>query len=208
MYCNWGKRVFDLVFASILIVLLFPLIVLVYFLVRFFLGTPVFFTQLRPGLYEKPFRLYKFRTMLSSKDREGHLLSDDKRLTRFGRLLRSLSLDELPELINVIKGEMSLVGPRPLLMEYLPWYTERQRRRHQIRPGITGWAQINGRNALNWEKKFELDVWYLENCSLILDFKILLMTIMKALKREGISAEGFATMSRFDQEVQTKRTSG
>lgn len=201
MYCQWIKPIFDVVAATLLLILLFPLFLLVYLLVRLFLGAPVFFNQLRPGLHEKPFLLYKFRTMLNKRDKHGHLLSDAQRLTKFGRLLRSLSIDELPELINVIKGQMSFVGPRPLLMEYLPYYSPRQRKRHHVRPGITGWAQINGRNTLNWKKKFELDVWYVEHCSFLLDCKIMFLTFIKIIKREGISAVGHATMTRFDIEA-------
>lgn len=208
MYCKWGKRNFDIIVASLALVLLFPLLLFLSVLVRLFLGSPVFFKQIRPGLNEEPFQLYKFRTMLDARNEKGELLSDDKRLTTFGRFLRSLSLDELPELINVIKGDMSLVGPRPLLMEYLPFYTDRQRLRHHAKPGLTGWAQINGRNALTWEKKFELDVWYVEHRSLWLDLKILFLTVAKIIQREGISAEGYATMSRFDLEVQKKFQEG
>ncbi len=206
MYCKWGKRNFDVIVASVMLVLLSPLFFFIYFLVRIFLGSPVIFKQTRPGLNEEPFQLYKFRTMLDARNAEGVLLSDEERLTAFGRLLRSLSLDELPELINVVMGSMSLVGPRPLLMEYLPFYSERQRLRHQVRPGLTGWAQINGRNALSWEKKFEYDVWYVEHYSLFLDLKIIFLTLGKLLKREGISAEGYATMSRFDLEAQANLT--
>lgn len=206
MYSKWIKRFFDIITASVMLILFFPIMIFLYLLVRLFLGAPVFFTQLRPGLNEKPFQLYKFRTMLDARNKDGLLLSDEERLTRFGRLLRSLSLDELPELINVIKGDMSLVGPRPLLMEYLPYYTERQRVRHQARPGVTGWAQINGRNTLNWEKKFELDIWYVERCSFFLDVRIIMMTIIKIIKREGINAVGHATMTRFDNESGDKKT--
>jgi len=200
MYCQWVKRTFDFALASLLLLMLFPLYLILFLLVRFFLGSPIIFKQQRPGLYGKPFCLYKFRTMLDSRDKEGQLLSDAQRLTRFGRLLRSLSLDELPELINVLKGEMSLVGPRPLLMEYLAHYSPRQAQRHNLRPGITGWAQVNGRNTLSWEKKFELDLWYVEHCSFALDCKIIFLTMMKMIKREGISAVGEATMTRFAGE--------
>jgi lipopolysaccharide/colanic/teichoic acid biosynthesis glycosyltransferase len=165
--------------------------------VRFRLGSPVFFRQVRPGRNGRPFKLIKLRTMTNEDDRQGTLPSDDNRLTDFGRWLRSTSLDELPELINVLKGEMSLVGPRPLLMEYLPLYSPRQARRHEVRPGITGWAQINGRNALSWEEKFELDVWYVENQSLWLDIKILFLTVLKVFTREGINAPGSATAPFF-----------
>lgn len=200
MYCKWSKRFFDIFAASLLLIFFLPIFVIVFFLVRIFLGTPVIFTQVRPGKDEKPFYLYKFRTMRDSRNSRGELLSDAERLTKFGKRLRSLSLDELPELINVLKGEMSLVGPRPLLMEYLPHYSEEQKLRHQVRPGITGWAQINGRNSLSWEKKFELDVWYVNHCSFILDLKIILLTVIKIFTREGINAVGQATMTRFDLE--------
>lgn len=164
---------------------------------RIKIGTPVLFTQERPGLYGKAFCVYKFRTMTNEKDTSGNLLPDADRLVPFGRFLRSTSLDELPELINVLKGDMSLVGPRPLLMEYLERYTPEQARRHEVRPGITGWAQVNGRNALSWEEKFQLDVWYVDNRSLWLDIKILFLTLWKTIKRENISQEGQATMSKF-----------
>ena len=191
------KRLFDLC-CSILSILIFalPLLLLVY-LVRSRLGSPVFFTQVRPGLNGKPFRMVKFRSMTDGRSPDGELLPDADRLTRFGALLRSTSLDELPELWNVLKGEMSLVGPRPLLIEYLPLYTPEQARRHDIRPGITGWAQVNGRNAISWEEKFALDVWYVENQSLWLDIKILWLTVRKVLVRDGISASGEVTASKF-----------
>ena len=204
MYCRWSKRIFDVVAATLLLILFAPILVLFCILIRIFIGTPIFFKQLRPGLNEKPFVLYKFRTMLDTNDNRGNLLSDGERLTRFGKWLRSLSIDELPELINVIKGDMSLVGPRPLLMAYLPYYTEEQRLRHAVRPGITGWAQINGRNTVTWQKKFALDVWYVANCSFILDMKILFLTLFKIVKREGINAVGQATMTRFDLEAKRK----
>lgn len=191
------KRLFDLC-GSILGILIFalPLLLLVY-LVRSRLGSPVFFTQVRPGLNGKPFRMVKFRSMTDARSPDGELLPDAERLTRFGALLRSTSLDELPELWNVLKGEMSLVGPRPLLLEYLPLYTPEQARRHDVRPGITGWAQVNGRNAISWEEKFALDVWYVENQSLWLDVKILWLTVRKVLVRDGISASGEVTASKF-----------
>jgi lipopolysaccharide/colanic/teichoic acid biosynthesis glycosyltransferase len=166
-------------------------------LVRVNMGAPVLFHQERPGLHGRPFILYKFRTMRDLRDVEGRLLPDEMRLTRLGRILRSTSLDELPELFNVLKGEMSLVGPRPLLMEYLNRYTPEQARRHEVKPGITGWAQVNGRNAITWEEKFKLDVWYVDNWNLGLDLKILGLTLIKVLKREGISAGGHATMPEF-----------
>lgn len=191
------KRWFDLVFASVgILVLALPLFVVVC-LIRVKLGCPVFFTQLRPGLNGKPFKMIKLRTMTDARGADGLLLSDFERLTPFGAFLRSSSLDELPELWNVLKGDMSLVGPRPLLMEYLPLYSAEQARRHEVRPGITGWAQVNGRNALSWEEKFQFDVWYVENQSLWLDLKILWMTLKKVIVRDGISAAGEATMPRF-----------
>ena len=171
-------------------------------LVRLKLGSPIFFRQQRPGLRGKPFTMYKFRTMRDVVDARGQPLPDGERLTRLGRFLRSSSLDELPELFNVLRGDMSLVGPRPLLMEYLSRYSPEQARRHEVKPGITGWAQINGRNAISWEKKFKLDVWYVDNRSFWLDLKILLMTVQKVFRREGISAVGEATMPRFEGEAQ------
>lgn len=191
------KRCFDLVVAVVaLLALAVPLLVLVW-LVRGKLGSPVIFRQVRPGLNGKPFEMVKFRTMTDERGADGALLSDAQRLTPFGRFLRASSLDELPELWNVIKGNMSLVGPRPLLMEYLPLYTPEQARRHEVRPGITGWAQVNGRNAISWEKKFALDVWYVDHRSWSLDIIILWMTVRKVLWRDGISAAGEATMTRF-----------
>jgi lipopolysaccharide/colanic/teichoic acid biosynthesis glycosyltransferase len=192
------KRLFDLLASALgLLLLAVPLAVLVW-QVRRKLGSPVLFTQVRPGLHGKPFRMVKFRTMTDERDASGILLPDAQRLTPFGRFLRSSSLDELPELLNVLRGEMSLVGPRPLLMEYLPLYSPEQARRHEVRPGITGWAQVNGRNAISWEDKFKLDVWYVDNCSLLLDIKILWLTVKKVLVRDGISAAGEATMPRFE----------
>ena len=191
------KRFFDIVIAALALLLLaIPLLVLIW-QVRRKLGSPVFFRQMRPGLDGRPFQMIKFRTMTDAHGPDGQLQPDANRLTPFGRFLRSTSLDELPELFNVLKGDMSLVGPRPLLMEYLPLYSPAQRRRHEVRPGITGWAQINGRNALSWEEKFKLDVWYVEHRSLWLDIKILRLTVRKVLVREGISADGEATMSKF-----------
>ncbi|MDW7710743.1 MAG: sugar transferase [Deferrisomatales bacterium] len=191
------KRSFDLVLALPGLIAASPLLALLGILVRLRLGSPVLFIQVRPGLGGRPFRMYKFRTMTDERGRDGEFLPDASRLTRFGRLLRATSLDELPELFNVVKGDMSLVGPRPLLMRYLPRYTPRQFRRHEVRPGITGWAQVNGRNALTWEEKFELDVWYVENRSIGLDVKILWRTVRQVLMREGVSAEGHATMPEF-----------
>ncbi|EOG3621187.1 MULTISPECIES: sugar transferase [Pseudomonas] len=191
------KRAVD-IFASLFgLVLLSPVILVLALCIRRKLGAPVLFRQVRPGMNGKPFEMIKFRTMLDAVDAHGVPLPDDKRMTPFGSFLRASSLDELPELWNVLKGDMSLVGPRPLLMEYLPLYNQEQYRRHDVRPGVTGWAQINGRNALSWEDKFRLDVWYVDNRSIVLDFKILLLTVKKVLVRDGISAEGQVTMSKF-----------
>ena len=191
------KRLFDLIAAFFALLLLALPLALLAWQVRRKLGSPVFFTQVRPGLHGKPFKMVKFRTMTSERGLDGELLPDAVRLTPFGRFLRSSSLDELPELWNVLKGDMSLVGPRPLLMEYLPLYSPAQARRHEVRPGITGWAQVNGRNAISWEDKFKLDVWYVDHRSLWLDVKILWLTVQKVLVRDGISAEGETTMPRF-----------
>jgi sugar transferase EpsL len=191
------KRSFDIVVAAAALLILSPLIAVVAILVRLKLGSPVLFRQERPGLKGQPFTLIKFRTMLDARDASGSLHPDSDRLTNFGRRLRSTSLDELPELWNVLKGEMSLVGPRPLLMHYLPLYSPEQARRHDVRPGITGWAQINGRNAISWEQKFELDVWYVDNWTLALDAKILAASLRSIFSRHGISAEGEATMPEF-----------
>ena len=191
------KRLFDIIVSAVGLVLLSPLLVLLAVLVRINLGSPIFFRQERPGLHEKIFRLYKFRSMKDAVDRDGKELPDAERLSKFGRLLRASSLDELPELFNVLKGEMSLVGPRPLLVKYLPLYNEEQHRRHDVLPGITGWAQVNGRNAISWEEKFRLDVWYVDHWSLWLDLKILFMTVKKVFIREGISAENQVTMEEF-----------
>jgi len=191
------KRLFDFFVASICITLLIPLFFILYFLILWHLGQPAFFVQMRPGLHGKSFKLYKFRSMTYKKDLKGNLLPDADRLNVFGCFLRAFSFDELPSLWNVIKGEMSLVGPRPLLMEYLPLYNKRQARRHDVKPGITGWAQVNGRNALSWHEKFELDIWYVDNHSLFLDLKILLMTVKKVIFREGIAENGQVTMSKF-----------
>lgn len=196
------KRAFDVAVAIFAGLLLLPLIAVIAALVAVNLGSPVLFRQLRPGRYGLPFTIIKFRTMRDAIDLEGNPQPDADRLTPLGRLLRSSSLDELPGLWNVLKGDMSLVGPRPLLMEYLPLYSAEQARRHEVRPGITGWAQINGRNALDWDEKFALDVWYVENRSMKLDLRILLRTIAKVLKQDGISAEGEATMSKFSGNKQ------
>ena len=191
------KRLFDTFLSSLSLLLLGIPLVFLAWTVRRSLGRPVFFRQLRPGLHGLPFQMIKFRTMTDACGPSGQLLPDSDRLTPFGRFLRSSSLDELPELWNVLKGDMSLVGPRPLLMEYLPLYSPEQARRHEVRPGITGWAQVNGRNALSWEEKFKLDVWYVDHHSRWLDIKILWLTVRKVLVREGISGEGEATMSKF-----------
>ena len=191
------KRFIDLLFAIFVILIALPILLSLSMLVYFKLGSPIFFKQQRPGLGGQPFWLLKFRTMTDARDEGGVLLPDAQRLTAFGRFLRATSLDELPELFNVLKGDMSLVGPRPLLMQYLERYTPEQARRHEVRPGITGWAQVNGRNAITWEEKFKLDVWYVDNWSLWLDIKIIAMTIWKILKREGISHPGQATMEEF-----------
>ena len=197
MYRRWGKRIFDLVLTVPAFIVLSPVLLILALLVRVKLGAPVLFRQRRPGLHGEPFTIYKFRTMTDARDADGQLLPDAERLTALGRFLRSASLDELPELFNVLKGEMSVVGPRPLLMQYLNRYTSEQARRHETRPGITGWAQINGRNAITWEQKFTLDVWYVDHQSLWLDLKIIALTIWKILKREGITAPGQATMQEF-----------
>jgi lipopolysaccharide/colanic/teichoic acid biosynthesis glycosyltransferase len=191
------QRIFDILAASVGLIVFSPVLIVVAILVGRHMGRPVLFRQIRPGRHGVPFRMIKFRTMRDAVDANGVPLSDAERLTRLGRFLRASSLDELPELWNVLKGEMSLVGPRPLLMEYLPLYSPEQARRHEVRPGVTGWAQVNGRNALSWEEKFALDLWYVENRSLWLDLKIVWMTIRKVIKRDGISAEGEATMPKF-----------
>lgn len=191
------KRIFDLLLAALGLVILSPVLLLAAMLVRIYHGSPVIFTQKRPGFKGTPFHIYKFRTMTDTRDENGNLLPDAQRLTRLGRFLRSSSLDELPELFNVLRGEMSIVGPRPLLMQYLERYSPEQARRHDALPGITGWAQVNGRNALTWEDKFRLDVWYVDHWSLWLDIKIILLTVWKVLKREGISQPGHATAEEF-----------
>lgn len=191
------KRWVDIIVSAVAIVVLFPVATVVAVLIAAILGRPVLFVQTRPGFGGRPFRIYKFRTMLDVRDPDGSLVVDSRRLTPFGRFLRSTSLDELPELYNVLKGEMSLVGPRPLLMEYLPLYSDEQARRHDVRPGITGWAQINGRNAISWEQKFAYDVWYVDNQSFALDMKILLLTVARVFSRTGISSPDEATTSRF-----------
>lgn len=191
------KRLFDFIVALLALTVLFPVIFLVCVFVRVKLGSPVLFRQTRPGLRGKPFNMLKFRSMLDAKDKNGNTLPDEQRLTRFGMLLRSTSLDELPGLMNVLKGDMSLVGPRPLLMEYLPLYSAEQARRHDVRPGITGWAQVNGRNALTWEEKFKLDIWYVDNKCFLLDLKILILTLITVFRRTGISSSSHVTMEKF-----------
>ncbi|MDO4223809.1 MAG: sugar transferase [Acinetobacter sp.] len=191
------KRLLDILIASIALILLSPLYFFVAYKVKKNLGSPVLFRQVRPGLHGKPFEMIKFRTMKDAVDADGNPLPDSERLTPFGKMLRATSVDEMPELWNVIKGDMSIVGPRPLLMEYLPLYNEQQAKRHNVRPGITGYAQVNGRNAISWEQKFELDTWYVENQSLWLDFKIMLKTVKKVIAKDDINAEGEATMSKF-----------
>jgi lipopolysaccharide/colanic/teichoic acid biosynthesis glycosyltransferase len=197
MYRAVGKRILDLALVLPALALLSALLVLVGILLRLKLGSPVLFRQVRPGRDGKPFTMLKFRTMTEARDAQGELLPDAERLTPFGRFLRSTSLDELPELFNVLKGEMSLVGPRPLLVRYLPRYTPEQARRHEVKPGLTGWAQVNGRNALCWDDKLALDVWYVDHQSLRLDLVILALTVVKILKRDGISQPGHATMEEF-----------
>ncbi|RKG42766.1 MULTISPECIES: sugar transferase [Acinetobacter] len=191
------KRILDIAIASTALILLSPVYFIVAHKVKKNLGSPVLFRQVRPGLHGKPFEMVKFRTMKDALDAQGNPLPDSERLTPFGKMLRATSLDEMPELWNVIKGDMSIVGPRPLLMEYLPLYNHEQAKRHNVRPGITGHAQVNGRNAISWEKKFELDTWYVENQSLWLDFKIMLKTVKKVIAKDDISAEGEATMTKF-----------
>ena len=191
------KRLLDIIIASIALILLSPLYAFVAYKVKKNLGSPVLFRQVRPGLHGKPFEMIKFRTMRDALDAQGNSLPDSERLTPFGKMLRSSSLDEMPELWNVIKGDMSIVGPRPLLTEYLPLYNKEQAKRHHVRPGMTGHAQVNGRNAIGWEEKFKLDTWYVENQSTLLDFKIMFKTVHKVLAKDDISAEGEATMTKF-----------
>jgi len=191
------KRAIDLLISASALLLLSPVLLIVAFFIRRKLGSPVLFRQTRPGLGGQPFQMIKFRTMLDGKDESGNLLPDEERITPFGSFLRATSLDELPELWNVFVGDMSLVGPRPLLMEYLPLYDKEQFRRHEVRPGVTGWAQINGRNAISWQEKFKLDVWYVDNQTILVDLKILLLTVKKVFLREGISSEGHVTIERF-----------
>lgn len=197
MYRRWGKRTLDILLVLLSSVVTVPLLVITALLVRAKLGSPILFRQQRPGLHGRPFMLVKFRTMTDARNAEGNLLPDADRLTTFGRMLRSTSLDELPELWNILRGDMSFVGPRPLLMRYLDRYTPEQARRHEVRPGITGWAQVNGRNTVAWKDRFALDVWYVDHLSFWLDVRIVFMTIGAIFKREGISQEGHATMQEF-----------
>ncbi|MCR6096290.1 sugar transferase [Salipaludibacillus agaradhaerens] len=191
------KRLFDLITSLVLIILFLPIMIITAILIKLTIGSPVLFHQVRPGLHEKPFTLIKFRTMSNAKGKDGKLLEDHERLTGFGKFVRSVSLDELPQLFNVLKGELSLVGPRPLLMDYLPLYNDEQKRRHHVKPGITGWAQVNGRNAISWEETFQLDLYYVDNYSFKLDIKILWLTVVKVFKREGVAEEGHVTKSAF-----------
>ena len=197
MYRNYIKRILDIIYSLGFILCFWWVYILVAILVRIKLGSPVIFKQQRPGLNGKVFMMYKFRSMTDARDKDGKLLSDEERLPKFGKLLRATSLDEIPEFFNILKGDMSLVGPRPLLVQYLERYNKRQARRHEVRPGITGWAQVNGRNAISWEQKFEYDVEYVEKCSFLLDMKIIFMTIKKIFIREGITQVGNATMKEF-----------
>ena len=204
MYAKYIKRPLDFILSLIAIIILSPLILIVAILVRIKLGKPLIFKQQRPGKNEKIFTLYKFRTMTDKKDENGNLLPDEQRLTKFGKALRSTSLDELPELINILKGDMAIVGPRPLLVEYLPLYNEEQKHRHYVRPGLTGLAQISGRNAITWEEKFKEDIEYVNNITFIQDTKIILKTFVKVFKKEGINQEGNATMRKFEGSKKEK----
>jgi len=197
-YNRYFKSFIDKLIAGILIIFFSPIMIIVAILIYFWDGFPIFFVQERPGYQGRIFKIYKFRTMTNEKDENGNLLPDEKRLKGIGKIIRSLSLDELPQLFNVLKGDMSFIGPRPLLKEYLPLYNDEQKRRHNVKPGITGWAQVNGRNAISWKKKFEYDVYYVDNISFLLDMKILWMTIIKVFKREGISQKGQATTEKFN----------
>ena len=208
MYRKFGKRFFDLVLVIPGLILISPMLLLVAIVAKFKIGSPVLFQQERPGIHGKIFKMIKFRSMRNDRDANGELLPDEVRLVPFGKLLRATSLDEFPELWNVIKGEMSLVGPRPLLAKYLDRYNSTQARRHEVRPGITGWAQINGRNAITWEEKFDYDVWYVDNLSFFLDVKILALTVLKVFKRSGTSAEGHATMPEFLGTPTTNKQEG
>lgn len=194
---RYFKRLFDIAVAGAGLLLLSPLLLIVCVLVRVKLGSPVIYRQTRPGLHGEPFEIFKFRSMVEAFDANGHPLPNEERLTSFGQFLRSFSLDELPELLNILKGDMSVVGPRPLLMDYLPLYNEQQARRHEVPPGLTGWSQVNGRNAITWDEKFKFDVWYVDHASFLLDLRIILMTVLKVLRREGIAHAGDVAMPRF-----------
>ena len=198
MYRNFFKRLFDILGALILIILTLPIMIWAYFAIKKHLGSPVIFTQSRPGKDEKIFQIYKFRSMSNATDQNGNLLSDEIRLGNFGKKLRALSIDELPQLFNILKGDMSFIGPRPLLIEYLPLYSKAQKRRHNVRPGITGLAQVNGRNAISWREKFEFDIYYADNLSLFLDIKIALKTLQKVIKKDGVNKDGMATTEKFN----------
>lgn len=206
-YPRWQKRLLDLVIGGLMLVVLLPVLICISVIVRLKLGPPVLFRQWRPGRKAIPFVIYKFRTMTNECSPAGDLLPDDLRMTKFGQFLRGSSLDELPELFNVLRGEMSLVGPRPLLMDYLEHYTSEQARRHLVTPGITGWAQVNGRNAVSWEQKFGYDVWYVDHCGFFLDLRILMLTLSRVIRREGISATGYATMPPFYCDEKTMKLS-
>lgn len=198
---NYKKRIFDIVLCFPAFILALPLMAVIGILVKIKIGSPIYFKQKRPGLHGKPFTIYKFRTMTEQRDTHNRLLEDSRRLTSFGKILRSASLDELPELFNVFKGDMSLVGPRPLLMKYLNRYTPEQMRRHDVKPGMTGWSQVHGRNAISWDEKFKYDIWYVNNYNFLLDVKISLITISKIVKREGITHFGQATMEEFNPQI-------
>jgi undecaprenyl phosphate N,N'-diacetylbacillosamine 1-phosphate transferase len=195
------KRIFDFTLSLVLIVIFSPILLFVSFMIYVFMGSPIFFIQKRPGYNEKIFSIIKFRTMLNTRDINGQFLPDSERLVGFGKIVRSFSLDELPQLLNVLKGDMSFVGPRPLLIEYLDRYTSEQKRRHDVKPGITGWAQVNGRNAISWEEKFKLDIWYVNHYTFILDLKILWLTFLNVIKRVGISSENNVTMEKFNPKL-------
>lgn len=205
MYAKYIKRILDFILSLIALIVLSPVLLVVAILVRIKLGSPIIFKQQRPGKDEKIFTLYKFRTMTDKKDENGNLLPDSERLTKFGKVLRSTSLDELPELVNILKGDMSIVGPRPLLVEYLPLYSEEQKHRHDVRPGLTGLAQVSGRNSLSWEEKFNDDLQYIKHITFVEDMKIIFMTVAKVFKREGIAQEGNATMEKFTGNKENKK---
>ncbi len=197
MYCRFFKGIVDRILALVFTLFFIPFFIIVGGLIYFMIGRPIFFKQIRPGRAEELFTIYKFRTMSDQRDEDGELLEDEMRLKGIGKTIRSFSLDELPQLLNILKGDMSFIGPRPLLVEYLTLYNSRQKRRHEVKPGITGWAQVNGRNAISWEKKFDLDVWYVDNCSFMLDAKIFWMTLLKLIKRSDISSKSHVTMEKF-----------